>query len=427
MTIRFKLIMAVVAAILLANALLALVSVVYLQPVWAEDPVARVLLMTMVATAASLVLFFLAMIVVMRPIGRIVAMSQKVIAGRSRRRGSESGRRAKWASCARPSTAWPRPSPSGENRFEQAVRQQVTRAEKLASIGRLAAGVAHEINNPLTGVLTFAHLMREKPNMDAQDREDLDLIIHETTRAADIVRGLLDFARERPIRMEPLDLNDVVRRTVRLIANQKKFEHIVIDELLHDDLPVVRGDMNQLQQVLLNLSLNACTAMPKGGTLTIRTIPADGKVIVKVIDTGCGIKAEHLDRIFRAVLHHPRRRQRDRLGTQRHLRHYRAARRRSRSSEQGRARKHVRDSSARAAAIRDIEEHRDEQRWQRSSGNGSRRAGAANSGHRRRIGDRLELPADARRRRARGAVSSRTRKPACRRPSPAISTSCCST
>ena len=88
-----------------------------------------------------------------------------------------------------------------ESGLKQAVRQQVTRAEKLASIGRLAAGVAHEINNPLTGVLTFAHLLREKPNMDAQDQQDLDLIIHETTRAADIVRGLLDFARERP----PLD------------------------------------------------------------------------------------------------------------------------------------------------------------------------------------------------------------------------------
>ena len=152
-----------------------------------------------------------------------------------------------------------------EKQLKQAIRQQVTRAEKLASIGRLAAGVAHEINNPLTGVLTFAHLLRDKPNMDAQDREDLDLIIHETTRAAEIVRGLLDFARERPVLMEPLDLNDVVRRTVRLIANQKKFEHIVIEELLQDDLPEVRGDMNQLQQVLLNLSLNACTAMPKGG------------------------------------------------------------------------------------------------------------------------------------------------------------------
>jgi two-component system, NtrC family, sensor kinase len=181
---------------------------------------------------------------------------------------------------------------------KEALRHQVTRAEKLASIGRLAAGVAHEINNPLTGVLTFSHLMREKPNMDAQDREDLDLIIRETTRAADIVRGLLDFARERPVLMERLDLNEVVRRTVRLIANQKKFEKITIEELLQEGLPQVRGDMNQLQQVLLNLSLNACTAMPSGGTLTIHTAAVEEKVMLKIRDTGCGIKPELLDRIF---------------------------------------------------------------------------------------------------------------------------------
>jgi two-component system NtrC family sensor kinase len=297
MTIRSKLTMGAIAAIFVANVLLSLVSVVYLQRSWLDDLVGRFLLMTLVVTLASLVLIFLVMIVVMRPIRRIVAMSQKVAAGDlSARIGirppGEMGVLCEAVDGMADAVV------QREKRLEQAVRQQVTRAEKLASIGRLAAGVAHEINNPLTGVLTFAHLMREKSNMDAQDQEDLDLIIHETTRAADIVRGLLDFARERPIRMEPLDLNDVVRRTVRLIANQKKFEHIVIDEVLYDDLPPVRGDMNQLQQVLLNLSLNACAAMPKGGTLTIRTIPTNGEIILKVIDTGCGIKAEHLDRIF---------------------------------------------------------------------------------------------------------------------------------
>jgi two-component system NtrC family sensor kinase len=296
MTIRSKLTTGAIAAILLANLLLSLVSV-SLERSWLDDLVGRFLLMTIVTTMASLVLIFLVMIAVMRPIRQIVAMSQKVAAGDlSARVGLRpSGEMGVLCEAV---DGMAEAVSQREKQLKQAVRQQVTRAEKLASIGRLAAGVAHEINNPLTGVLTFAHLLREKPNMDVQDQEDLDLIIHETTRAADIVRGLLDFARERPIRMEPLDLNDVVRRTVRLIANQKKFEHIVIDELLYDDLPPVRGDMNQLQQVLLNLSLNACAAMPQGGTLTIRTIPADGKIIVQVTDTGCGIKAEHIDRIF---------------------------------------------------------------------------------------------------------------------------------
>jgi two-component system NtrC family sensor kinase len=259
--------------------------------------IVRFLLLMIAATAASLILIYLVTVVVMRPIGRIVAMSQKVVGGDIAARvgirpAGELGTLCEAVDFMADAIA------EREKQVKEALRHQVTRAEKLASIGRLAAGVAHEINNPLTGVLTFSHLMREKANMDAQDREDLDLIIRETTRAADIVRGLLDFARERPVLMERLDLNEVVRRTVRLIANQKKFEKISIEQLLQEDLPEVRGDMNQLQQVLLNLSLNACTAMPGGGKLTIRTTAVDERVMLKVSDTGCGIKPELLDRIF---------------------------------------------------------------------------------------------------------------------------------
>jgi two-component system NtrC family sensor kinase len=185
-----------------------------------------------------------------------------------------------------------------EQQLKIATSKQLHHSEKLSSLGRLAAGVAHEINNPLTGVLTFAHLMREKPNMDDQDRQDLDLIIHETSRAAEIVRGLLDFARERAVNKEPMNLNEAVVRTTRLIRNQKLFDRIVIDEDLATDLPDIDGDMNQLQQVLLNLSLNACEAMSSGGTLTIRTQTQEAGVVVKIADTGCGIKPEHLERIF---------------------------------------------------------------------------------------------------------------------------------
>lgn len=184
---------------------------------------------------------------------------------------------------------------------EEALRkseQLRAEAEKLAAIGRLAAGVAHEINNPLTGVLTFSHLLREKENLDEQDRQDLDLIIRETTRVGRIVRGLLDFARETPTANEPLDVNDVVRQTIRLLGNQQAFQQIAIVEDLAEGLPQIRGDMNQLQQVLLNLSLNACEAMPDGGRLTISTSVQDGNVLMKVADTGCGIKREHLEQVF---------------------------------------------------------------------------------------------------------------------------------
>ncbi len=186
-------------------------------------------------------------------------------------------------------------------RTEESLRnseQLRAASEKLNAVGRLAAGVAHEINNPLTSVLTFSHMLREKANLDDQDRQDLDVIIHETTRASAIVRNLLDFAREQPAIKNAMDIDKVIRRTIQLLGSQKAFQHVTIREALREDLPQVDGDANQLQQVLLNLSLNACEAMPDGGTLTIATAVQDGKVRVRVSDTGCGIKGEHLDRIF---------------------------------------------------------------------------------------------------------------------------------
>ena len=191
------------------------------------------------------------------------------------------------------------PRTGQEEQLDPAMRQQIGRSEKLASLGRLAAGVAHEINNPLTGVLTFAHLLREKPNMDEQDREDLDLIIRETTRAAEIVRRLLDFSRERPVMMERLDINEVVRRTVQLIRNQKLFEGIVIAENLRENLPEIDGDMNRLAAGAFE-SLAECLrgdAARAARSRSPRTC-ADGEVRLEIADTGCGIKPEVMERIF---------------------------------------------------------------------------------------------------------------------------------
>jgi two-component system NtrC family sensor kinase len=185
-----------------------------------------------------------------------------------------------------------------EKLLHERARQQIGQSEKLASIGRLAAGIAHEINNPLTGVLTFAHLLKGKPGMGDEDRHDLDVIIHETTRVREIVRGLLDFARQSPPAKEMLDLNGVIRLTMKLIRSQKEFGKVRIEEGLDPRLPPVLGDRNQLQQVFLNLSLNACEAMPVGGTLSIVTSADEDGVKVVIRDTGTGIKKEHIDKIF---------------------------------------------------------------------------------------------------------------------------------
>jgi two-component system, NtrC family, sensor kinase len=172
-------------------------------------------------------------------------------------------------------------------------------AEKLAAIGKLAAGVAHEINNPLTGVLTNSSLLlADLPPGDAR-REDLQTIVDETLRCRRIVKGLLDFARQTPPQTETLALGDLVEKVLELVRHQPSFRAIQVSTALDPELPSVHADRDQLRQVILNLVLNAAEAMPEGGalTLTSRRGPA-GTVEIVVADTGPGIPEEVRDRIF---------------------------------------------------------------------------------------------------------------------------------
>jgi two-component system NtrC family sensor kinase len=249
------------------------------------------------ATLASFVMLFVATELVLRPIRSVVAMAQKVIGGDLSARVNLRPPGEMGVLC-RAIDSMAQAIAEREELIEQATRQQIGRTEKLASVGRLAAGVAHEINNPLTGVLAFADMLRDKENMDDQDRQDLELIVRETKRAREIVRGLLDFARETPSVKTCLNLNEVLAETIRLLGKREAFQNIYIVQNYADTLPPVNGDKNQLQQVFLNLCLNACEAMPRGGTLLVGTSSAANRVVVEVTDTGCGIKKEHLDQIF---------------------------------------------------------------------------------------------------------------------------------
>jgi two-component system NtrC family sensor kinase len=249
------------------------------------------------ATLACLALLLVSNSLVLRPIRSVVAMAQRVIGGDLTARvgirpPGEMGVLCRAVDSMAAAVA------EREELLKQSTRQQIGRSEQLASVGRLAAGIAHEINNPLTGVLALADMLLEKENLDDQDRQDLEVIVRETKRVRDIVRGLLDFARETPQVRARLSVNDVIRQTTRLLGKRDAFEDINIVEDLGEDLPLVDADRNQLQQVLLNLCLNACEAMAGGGTLLITSAAAEGQVVVKVIDTGCGIKREHLDQIF---------------------------------------------------------------------------------------------------------------------------------
>jgi len=187
-----------------------------------------------------------------------------------------------------------------DRQLREYMHRRLSQSEKLASLGRLAAGVAHEINNPLTGVLTFSHLLLRKTPPDTPDYEDLEVIVRETTRCRKIVKELLDFARETKSERKPSDLNKVIRDTISLIQNQVSFQNIQIRTELDGNLPAVPMDANEMQQVFTNLALNAAEAMPDGGSITIRTGPDSDPNYVRaeVTDTGTGIPEENLSKIF---------------------------------------------------------------------------------------------------------------------------------
>ena len=149
-------------------------------------------------------------------------------------------------------------------------QRQLTQADKLASVGRLAAGVAHEINNPLTGVLSYASFLLDRAQENPELRADLEVIVRETKRCREIVRGLLDFARQTPPRRQSTDLNTVARRAVSVVMNQLQLSHVRLTLDLATDLPAVQADPNQMQQVVVNLLLNAADAIgDRGGTIRV--------------------------------------------------------------------------------------------------------------------------------------------------------------
>jgi len=181
----------------------------------------------------------------------------------------------------------------------QQVQDQLVRAGKMAALGELAAGVAHEINNPLTGVLTFSSLMLKKVDETHPWKKDLENIVQQTTRCRNIVKGLLDFARQRKPDKKVWDIHVLVDRTLTLIENQARFQNIKINKEFKTDMPMFFLDADQIQQVFMNILINAADAMAgNGGTLTIKTDLKGEKAEISFTDTGCGMTKEQLSKIF---------------------------------------------------------------------------------------------------------------------------------
>jgi two-component system NtrC family sensor kinase len=187
----------------------------------------------------------------------------------------------------------------------------VLHVEKMASIGKMAAVVAHEINNPLSGILTYAKLLRKwlsngEPSAAKQTEavQCLELIASESRRCGDLVKNLLTFSRTAPMNVQPSDVNQVVDRSVRLVQHQLELNGIELNLELANDIPVVPCDPAQIEQVLLALIMNAIDAMPRGGNLWLRTRMTQDRdnIEMQIRDDGMGIPPEILPQIFEPFL-----------------------------------------------------------------------------------------------------------------------------
>jgi two-component system NtrC family sensor kinase len=180
------------------------------------------------------------------------------------------------------------------------INAQLFRSEKLASIGKLAAAVAHDINNPLTGILTNSSLLLEDLGSDDPRREDVEVMVKETIRCREIVKRLLDFARQTKPQKQLADMNALIENIILLVRNQTSFRNIVVEKQLSDRVPDVSVDPDQIQQVFMNIILNGAEAMAKGGTLTIESKLSDDSrnVVISFADTGPGIPESCREKIF---------------------------------------------------------------------------------------------------------------------------------
>jgi two-component system NtrC family sensor kinase len=188
---------------------------------------------------------------------------------------------------------------AGEKKLKEALIQ-INRSEKMASLGQLAAGIAHEINNPLTGILLYANLALERLDKANPLRKYLKSVIDGTERCKDIVKDLLAYSRQTSPAKETFQVNSLIEQSLTLIRDQKRFLNINLVKKMSDDVMLIRADKNQLIQVVINLMMNAIDAMDRKGTLTFRTYrnKPHKKVYIEVSDTGCGIPEENLSKVF---------------------------------------------------------------------------------------------------------------------------------
>ncbi len=263
----------------------------------------RLLVFALIAMGAiSLIIYWCVERMVLKPVGKIMEATQKVAAGDMNHaveleQSDEIGKLADSF------------NDMMQNLAE--AQRQLIQSNKLSSVGRLAAGVAHEINNPLTGVLTYSSFLLKNAEDKPELKEDLQVIVRETIRCRDIVKGLLDFSRQSVSEQRPVHVREIIHNACGIVQHQLSIQKIKIETQLQEDIPLVNADMGQMEQVLVNLLVNAGDAMEEnGGTIVIEAgvtpavenggeqeLPED-QVHIRVTDTGCGIPSDELGKIF---------------------------------------------------------------------------------------------------------------------------------
>ena len=187
-----------------------------------------------------------------------------------------------------------------DDKLKEYTSHQIMKSERLATLGQLAAGVAHEINNPLGAVLMYTHLVLE--DFDGKDklRENLEKAVREASRCKNIVKGLLDFSRQTEPKVEESDVNKVLERTLAMVENQALFQNVRITKTPCPSLPRILMDVSQMQQVFTNIILNSAEAMEGNGELAVTTgiSPDNEHIAIEFRDTGCGIPPKNLNKVF---------------------------------------------------------------------------------------------------------------------------------
>ena len=187
-----------------------------------------------------------------------------------------------------------------DERLKEFTKRKIMESERLAIIGQLAANVAHELNNPLQGIVTYSNLLLEKEVCDEPSRQNIEKIATQANRCREIIRGLLDFSRQKKPIKTLTNINALLRGCVSLVENQAQFHNINIAQNLDESLPMIVVDPSQIERVFLNLIINAAEAMKGSGTLTLTTCFGlnEKNIEIEVKDSGHGISIENMEKIF---------------------------------------------------------------------------------------------------------------------------------